>query len=126
MEKEIVDLSDIKVLVDSFYGKVRQDALLAPIFDEVIQDRWPQHLETMYTFWQTLLLGGTRTYKGNPFAPHANLFISKIHFDRWLELWNKTLTDNFEGEVSDEARWRASRIAEMFQMRIAMLQEGIS
>lgn len=121
MEKEILHLEDIKILVDSFYGKVREDELLAPIFNEVIKDRWPAHMETMYTFWQTLLLG-ERTYKGHPFAPHANLFITKIHFDRWLELFYKTVNDNFEGEKAEEAKWRASRIAEVFQMRLEMYQ----
>ena len=121
MENDIIHLDDIKVLVDSFYDKVREDALLAPIFNEVIQDRWPKHLETMYTFWQTILLG-EHTYRGNPFGPHAELFITKIHFDRWLELFYKTVNDQFEGEKAEEAMWRASRIAEVFQNRLAMYQ----
>lgn len=122
MNTDIFHLDNVKLLVDTFYGKVREDDLLAPIFNEAIQDRWPQHMETMYTFWQTLLLG-ERTYRGNPFAPHAELFIGKIHFDRWLELWYKTVDDNFTGEVAEEAKWRASRIAEAFQMRLAMLYQ---
>ena len=119
MENEILNLDDIKILVDSFYDKVRHDSLLSPIFNEVIQDRWPEHMEKMYTFWQTLLLN-ERTYKGNPFGPHAELFITKLHFDRWLELFYQTVNANFEGEKAEEAKWRASRIAEVFQHRIAM------
>ena len=118
MATEILHLDDIKTLVDSFYGKVREDDLLAPIFNEVIQDRWPEHMAKMYTFWQTLLLG-VRTYSGNPFRPHAELFITKVHFDRWLKLFYKTVDDNFEGEKADEAKWRASRIAEVFQSKLA-------
>lgn len=122
MEKEILDLEDIKLLVNSFYGKVREDELLSPIFNEAIQDRWPEHMEKMYTFWQTLLLG-ERTYKGNPFGPHATLFITKIHFDRWLDLFYQTVNTLFEGEKAEEAKWRASRIAEVFQMRLEIYQE---
>ena len=121
MENEILDLDDIKLLVDSFYSKVRDDALLSPIFNEAIQDRWPVHMEKMYTFWQTLLLS-ERTYKGNPFGPHAELFITKVHFDRWLELFYKTVNDHFEGDKAEEAKWRAARIAEVFQQRLAMYQ----
>ena len=121
MANEILNLDDIKTLVDSFYSKVREDALLSPIFNEVLQDHWPEHMEKMYTFWQTLLLD-ERTYKGNPFGPHAALFITKVHFDRWLELFNKTVNDNFQGEKAEEAKWRASRIAEVFQNRLAMYQ----
>lgn len=51
MKKEILTLDDIKLLVDSFYEKVRLDDLLKNIFEEKIQNRWPEHLEKMYRFW---------------------------------------------------------------------------
>ena len=117
MENEILELDDIKMLVDSFYGKVREDTLLSPIFNKVIQDRWPEHMEKMYTFWQTVLLG-EHTYYGSPFPPHAKLTIGKEHFDRWLQLFYNTIDDNFGGEKAEEAKWRASRIAEVFQNRL--------
>ena len=72
--KEILSLDDIKKLVDTFYGKVRNDALIGPIFNEKIQDRWPQHLEKMYTFWQTILLG-EHTYFGSPFPPRCSCLL---------------------------------------------------
>lgn len=34
MAKEILDIADIKLLVDSFYAKVRKDDLLAYIFNQ--------------------------------------------------------------------------------------------
>ncbi len=117
MENEILNLDDIKMLVDSFYGKVRVDSLLAPIFNKVIQDRWPEHLEKMYTFWQTVLLK-EHTYYGSPFAPHAQLPLTKEHFDRWLKLFFETIKEHFEGEKAEEARWRANKMAEMFQFKI--------
>lgn len=117
MNKEILNLEDIKLLVDTFYGKVREDELLGPVFDNVIQDRWPQHLAKMYTFWQTVLLG-EHTYHGSPFPPHAHLPVTKAHFDHWLRLFYATLDELFEGEKAEEAKWRASKMAEMFQMKI--------
>jgi hemoglobin len=68
VEKDISTLDDIKLLVDSFYGRVREDSQLKDIFNERIQDRWPQHLEKMYRFWQTVLLE-EHTYYGSPFVP---------------------------------------------------------
>ncbi|WP_432329955.1 group III truncated hemoglobin [Mucilaginibacter sp. P25] len=53
-------------MVDSFYTKIRQDDLLGPIFNERIGDKWSEHLEKMYSFWQTTLLG-EHTYSGRPF-----------------------------------------------------------
>ena len=40
-KKDLMNLDDVKNLVDHFYRKVRSDELLAPIFNERIQDRWP-------------------------------------------------------------------------------------
>ncbi|SHJ30403.1 group III truncated hemoglobin [Pseudozobellia thermophila] len=123
MKTEIKQLDDIRLLVDAFYAKVRQDDLLGRIFDRVIQDRWPQHLGKMYTFWQTVLLG-EHTYYGNPFGPHAELPVERKHFERWLELFHQTLDEHFEGEKADEAKWRASKMAEMFQFKIAYFRDS--
>ncbi|MDX1783483.1 MAG: group III truncated hemoglobin [Aequorivita vladivostokensis] len=122
MTKDILKLDDVKHLVDSFYGKIREDKLLKEIFNSNIQDRWPQHLEKMYTFWQTVLLS-EHTYYGSPFPPHAKMLIDKEHFDRWLQLWFDTIDENFTGEIADEAKWRASKMAEMFQFKINYIRE---
>jgi hemoglobin len=118
MKKDILNLEDIKRLVDSFYGKVRSDVILSRIFNEKIGDRWPQHLEKMYRFWQTVLLD-EHTYSGSPFLPHARLPIDREHFDRWLLLFYETIEENFEGAKATEALWRAQKMAEMFHHKIA-------
>ncbi len=124
-KKDIQDLADIRLLVDSFYEKVRADAVLAPIFDEKIGDNWPAHLEKMYKFWQTLLLK-ERTYQGSPFPPHAFLPIGESHFQIWLSLFYQTLEELFEGETALEARIRATKIAEVFLAKITYLREATS
>ncbi|MEZ4950627.1 MAG: group III truncated hemoglobin [Saprospiraceae bacterium] len=91
---DIITIDDIQLLVNNFYGKIRQDDLLAAIFEQVIQDRWEIHLEKMYRFWQTILLN-EHTYYGNPFGPHAPLPLKKIHFDRWKCLFNETVDECF-------------------------------
>ncbi|QLE00165.1 group III truncated hemoglobin [Galbibacter sp. BG1] len=120
-KKDISNLEDIKALVDTFYGKVREDSLLAPIFNKVIQDRWRMHLEKMYTFWETVLLQN-HTYYGSPFPPHAKLPVTKEHFDKWKSLFYETIDANFQGEKADEAKWRADKMAEMFLYKIEYLR----
>ena len=115
--KEIISLHDIKKLVDTFYEKVRKDDLIGPIFNEKIQDRWPQHLEKMYTFWQTVLLG-EHTYFGSPFPPHANLPVSHQHFEKWMELFKQTVDELFIGSIAEDAKWRAAKMAELFESKI--------
>lgn len=116
-QNDITDIEDIKLLVNAFYGKVRQDDLLAGIFNGIIQDRWPAHLEKMYRFWQTVLLK-EHTYYGSPFSPHARLPVSTTHFDRWKALFFETVDGHFSGEKAEEAKWRAEKMAEMFQLKI--------
>jgi len=111
--KEILGIDDIKILVDAFYSKVRNDGLLAPIFNGIIEDRWPQHLEKMYRFWQTILME-EHTYHGSPFTPHAKMPLEKEHFSRWISIFNETINENFSGIKAEEAKWRAERMAEMF------------
>lgn len=114
---EILTLEDIKLLVNSFYAKVRKDDLLTNIFNNIIQDKWQAHLDKMYSFWQTVLLE-EHTYNGSPFIPHANLPVEKEHFDRWLLLFCETIDENFTGVKATEAKWRAEKMAMMFYHKI--------
>jgi len=115
-KKDITTLDDVKLLVDTFYGKVREDALLQPIFDRVIQDNWPEHLAKMYRFWQTVLLD-EHTYSGSPFMPHAKLPISGEHFNQWISLFHGTLDEHFEGSKVEEAKKRSKQMATMFEYK---------
>jgi hemoglobin len=116
-ENDILTLDDVKLLVNRFYDKVREDGMLAPIFNERIQDRWPEHLEKMYRFWQTILLED-HTYFGSPFPPHAKLPVEHQHFGQWMKLFIDTTDELFSGTKANEAKWRAARMAEMFEAKI--------
>jgi hemoglobin len=115
--KEIISLEDIKQLVDLFYTSVRADELLGPVFNERIKNNWSRHLDTMYQFWQTVLLG-ERTYQGSPGAKHITLPVGSEHFERWLSIFYKTVDELYTGEKAAEAKWRAERMAEMFLFKI--------
>ncbi len=117
-QHDIQSPTDIQLLVDSFYSKARNDELLAPIFDHAISD-WAHHLPTMYQFWERLLLGST-DYSGNPFSKHINLALYEFHFARWLELFNLTLDENFNGPKKEEAKRLAANIAGSFQLRMGI------
>ncbi len=122
--KEIVSLDDIKKLVDTFYERVRNDELLGPIFEERIQDRWPNHLQKMYTFWQTVLLG-EHTYFGIPFPPHANLPVSGKHFQKWMGLFKETADENFTGENAKEAKFRQQKWRKCLNLKYLITEAGV-
>ena len=120
---DILNLEDVKILVNDFYGKIRDNKLLSPIFNGVIKDNWPAHLEKMYGFWQTILLD-TPVYNGSPFLKHAKLPIQKEHFDTWIGLFNETVDAHFTGEKANEAKWRAEKMSEMFQHKLNYYKEN--
>jgi len=122
-KRDIGTLDNIKLLVDTFYGKIRENELLGPIFNGILKDRWPAHLEKMYRFWQTVLLE-QHTYTGSPFMPHAKLPVEKLHFDTWLKIWYATVDDFFKGSKADEAKWRGEKMAEMFLYKIIYYQNN--
>lgn len=121
-KKEIDNIEDIKLLVNAFYGTVRKDDLLKGIFENIIQDRWPEHLNKMYNFWQTVLLN-EHTYKGSPFPPHAVMPVEIEHFERWLMHWSATVDTYFVGERAERAVWQGQRMAEMFLSKIRYLRD---
>lgn len=120
-QREILDLDDVKLLVNTFYGKIREDDLLSPIFNNRIEDHWPEHLQKMYNFWQTLLLD-EHTYNGRPFPPHATMPVKHEHFERWKGLFNQTVDELFTGDKAEEAKSRAANIAKMFEIKVAHFQ----
>ncbi|RFZ91161.1 group III truncated hemoglobin [Mucilaginibacter conchicola] len=118
---DIENMDSIRLLVDDFYSRVREDVLLSPVFAEFIVD-WQPHLLKMYAFWNTILFG-VPDYKGNPFAHHAKLTVTTRHFYRWLELFGETVDLHFEGHKAEEAKKRAEIMANMFQNRMSQLKD---
>jgi len=121
--KVIQSETDIKLLVDTFYGKVRADDLLGPVFEEKIGGHWDTHLEKMYKFWGMALFGQDG-YSGHPLSKHLTLPIEQAHFNRWLHLFMQTLNENFAGPVAGEAMKKAGLIARTFLTRITAFQSG--
>lgn len=109
--------ADIMRLVDTFYGRVNEDELLRPIFNEVAQVDWATHLPTMYDFWSSVLLGTSR-YKGRPMARHFPLPIAAAHFQRWLQLFHASVDALFAGPKAEEAKVKAQNIGAMFEHRM--------
>lgn len=123
--KDIETLEDVQLLVDSFYSKIRENPMLKDIFNEHIEERWPEHLEKMYKFWQTVLLE-EHTYFGRPFIPHAQLPVEKEHFNEWLKIFYETVDSLFKGEKADRAKWQGERMAEMFHTKIQFFRNNSS
>jgi len=124
---DIANKQDIMYLVDSFYDKVRKDAMLGDIFNKAIGDDWNHHLPVMYQFWDMVLFSAAG-YAGSPVRKHTDLDkkmpINRPHFDRWLELWNETVDALYAGEMANMAKNKASLMANLIHMKIEMTRDG--
>jgi hemoglobin len=113
-----VSEENIRLLVDSFYAKVRHDSKLGPIFLRAIPGDWQPHLTKMYAFWSSVMLTSGR-YKGNPVIKHLALpkFQPEL-FEHWLALFDETCGELFDDPVRDEFRAKAARIAESLKLAL--------
>lgn len=105
---------DVDELVRTFYAAVSQDALLGPLFEEVAQVDWVEHLPKLSAFWCRALFG-TPGYIGNPFARHREIHrrspFTAEHFDRWLDLFEETIDERWTGPNADVMKELASNVA---------------
>lgn len=130
MKKEIENRDDVINLVNTFYGKVKPDPLIGFFFSKVVNVHWEKHLPVMYTFWENIIFH-TGGYTGNPMRIHMDLneksSMKKEHFDRWIQLFNETVDELFEGEKAELAKQRALSIATVMQINMAQTprQENI-
>jgi hemoglobin len=112
-----IDEVMIETLVRRFYGRVREDACLAPVFSARIAD-WGPHLQRMCAFWSSVaLMSGS--YHGQPMLVHSSLPIDARHFDRWMMLFETTARDVCPPKAADHFIQRARRIAKSLEFGIA-------
>lgn len=105
-------------LVATFYGRVRQDDLIGPLFNDAVED-WPEHLSKLADFWSSVMLT-TGRYKGNPVIKHVKHVarITPEMFARWLAIWRDTTAELLPPAAAAQLQDKAARIAESLQLAI--------
>lgn len=112
-----IDEAMIDRLVETFYGKVRDDVMIGPIFADRVEN-WGPHLAQMKLFWSSVALS-TGVYEGRPMPKHLPLPIDATHFDRWLALFEETAREICPPVAADHFMERARRIAESLELGVA-------
>jgi len=109
----------LRELVHLFYGRVRQDDLIGPVFNAAIDD-WPEHLDRLQAFWSSVMLTSGR-YKGRPLPAHVKHgdAIRQASFERWLQLWRQATEDVLPPVAAAAMQDKAERIAESLSLGIA-------
>ena len=116
-----VDAAAIEQMVHAFYGRIREDAVLGPIFDTRLT-AWEPHLARMIHFWSAVLLAAPG-FMGNPMQKHRELVgVAPQDFERWLALFGSALGELFEAKVAEAILLRARRIGA--RLSAAMFEEA--
>lgn len=106
---------EITRLVHDFYGRVREDEALGPIFDAHISN-WDRHLGVMVDFWSALLLH-TGRFAGAPMPKHAVLpGLTAELFQQWIALFRETTAAQPNQAMARQALSFAERIAQSLWM----------
>ena len=115
-----IDEAMIRTLVHAFYGRVREDAVLGPIFDRAIGDDWDAHLAKLCDFWSSVMLA-TGRFQGRPMQVHNRLpDIKSQHFGRWLALFEATAAEVCPPEAAALFVERSRMIGRSLQLGLAV------
>ncbi len=125
MQYQTITKKNIRVMADRFYSSVLKDDLIADFFierlgDEMISDEWQDHLNLLTDFWASVTIGDSK-YNGTPLTPHIDMpGLSKESFQRWLELFSKTIDRLYEKEAADIFKSKGEMIANNFMKQLKL------
>ena len=112
---------EIAEMVRRFYADVTQDGLLGPMFNDVAQVDWSEHLPKLTAFWCRALLG-LSGYQRNPFRAHmlvhARHEFTPAHFERWLTLFHETIELGWTGPKATRAIDLADNVARVHSRQL--------
>lgn len=114
----------IATQVGAFYGRVRRDPVLGPVFNEAIED-WDEHLAKLCDFWSSVLLA-TGRFRGSPMAAHARRpAIRDEHFALWLDLFERTAREVCPPAAADLFVERSQMIGRSLRLGLAVTRGEI-
>ena len=114
-ERDLDDREEIAEFVTRFYREIAQDDRFHLYFDTLAHVDWHAHTLDLTDFWAGLLLGEPHDPADDVIEAHrwlhdAEPFDTAL-FDRWLEIFDTTLDDGWNGPITEIARRRGHGIA---------------
>ncbi len=117
MKHDVANTNDVQHLVKTFYDNLLQNEFVKPIFAHI---DFEKHIPHIVAFWEFVLLD-KEGYTTNVFDKHANLPLTAEHFTIWLNVFENTVHDLFEGEKAEMAVQRAKTIGYSFQSKLKQM-----
>ena len=119
---DIETREDILLIMRKFYYKLFADDSINFFFTKVtsVDQHLEAHFEILATFWeQSLFLKGG--YFNNMFSIHKEVHdkqaFTKEHFTIWLQHFNSTIDEHFEGKYAEQMKTQALSMATIMQIK---------
>lgn len=120
--KDIETREDILLIMRKFYAQLLADDSINFFFTKVtsVDQHLEAHFEILATFWeQSLFLKGG--YFNNMFSIHKDIHekqaFTKAHYESWLQHFNSTIDENFEGKYAEQMKTQALSMATIMQIK---------
>ena len=119
--KDISNREDLLFLMEAFYTKLLKDKEIGYIFTDIANLDLAHHLPLLANFWNNALFhaGG---YKNNVVQIHKDLNekenLTPEHFKRWQFLLGETIDENYQGEIAEKMKLRASQVGMTIQAKL--------
>lgn len=124
--RDIESRQDIDEVLRAFYVRAMADDTIGYLFTEVAKLDLEEHLPVIGDFWDSVVFG-TGIYQRHgryPMAIHLDLNrksrMTRVHFERWLEIFQTTVNESFAGPRAKDMVLRAQAIAARFLTGISM------
>jgi hemoglobin len=110
MKYQRITPASIRILIDRFHDRVREDPEIAPLLAEQVGD-WDEHVERLHAFWSAVMLGdgagkSPTALDGLPFAVEAPFF------DHWIAVFEEEAGRIYEEPVAALFRTKARRVGD--------------
>ncbi len=118
MKRDIETREDLEFLLAEFYKIAVADEKIGHHFAGLDLQN---HLPIIVDFWEKILFGKA-VYFGNPLVVHQKLHekstLTLEHFQKWFEIFSRTVDKLFTGKTSENAKLRAKMIAHSLNRQI--------
>lgn len=119
--RDIQTREDIHLVMSEFYSKLLQDDKISFIFTEIAKIDLASHLWDLVDFWEQILFD-TGSYQKNVMQIHQDvnqkMKFSEEHFAIWLNYFNTSIDENFEGQTAENMKTRALSIATVMKIKL--------
>lgn len=130
---DIETRTDIDLIMRVFYERALADDVIGYIFTDVAKLDLEHHLPIIGDFWESMLFqtGDYAKHGRNPLEVHKALHqksnLKSEHFERWLNIFFRSVNEEFAGERAELLKTRANAIASRMQEFInAPERSGVS